>query len=75
MIGFRPPKDLYPENEPPKGRREAPDSVEYPFANQPFTPKERFKYTMVALKAALLIGACFLGGLALVIFILTRIWS
>ena len=72
MIGFRPPKDLYPDLTP--GKKESPVSEsEQPFL--PFTPKERLRYIGVALKAAFLIGFAFMGGLGLVIFILTQIWK
>lgn len=37
----------------------------------PFTPQERRLYALAALKAALLIGLAFLGGLGLVIWLIT----
>ncbi len=41
----------------------------------PMKGKERGMFILGALKAALLIALAFLGGLALVIFILLQIWT
>ncbi len=51
--------------------QEKPASSHAPKELPAFTPKERRLYALAALKAALLIAAAFLGGLALVIWLIT----
>ena len=79
MLGFRAP-DRMQEKHKKRNRRpeKTPESScneeLYPWANNPFTPKERLRYTLVALKAALLIGGIFLAAGALLIWFLTLVW-
>lgn len=42
---------------------------------EPYTRRERFRYTMAALKAGLLIAFAYIAGLGLVIALLLLVWT
>ncbi|MDO5336216.1 MAG: hypothetical protein Q4E89_01970 [Eubacteriales bacterium] len=51
-----------------------PDKEEHPWENSSFSRKEQWMYALGALKAALLIGLVYLGGLGLLIALLLLFW-
>lgn len=48
---------------------------ERPWENAPFTRKERWMYTLGALKASLLIGLVYLAGLGLLVGLMVFFWK
>ena len=52
-----------------------PRTEERPWENAPFTRKERWMYTLGALKASLLIGLVYLAGLGLLVGLMVFFWK
>lgn len=55
-------------------RKKSDEKFELHPGQEPYSRKERFRYTMAALKAGLLIGLAYIAGLALVVALLLLLW-